>query len=247
MLEVSPLASVNHTPLNEYSLHCKNISLDLQELKLESTKSAWWRRGADGRGPCRWAWPLVPFLHELSKLIASRLPPRDNLKNNNLQNIFSYSGWGSDGGKMSLPWSGENDINLQPNMFSCSKPWVHFIKPMPASVFLYGAIHLWRTIKWPIVCLGFSVHWLSLVLYTFELNFHLTPVRLNRHRAEGSWWRRHCWTDVDLWERAGSCLAVSPTLSLEFLPALLLLSLATLICCVQRGGLFGTWLFVLNC
>lgn len=161
MLEVSPLASVNHTPLNEYSLHRKNISLDLQELKLESTKSAWWRRGADGRGPCRWAWPLVPFLLELSKLKASRLPPRDNLQNNNLQNIFSYSGWGSDGGEMSLPWSGENDINLQPNMFSCSKPWVHFIKPMPASVFLYGAIHLWRTIKWPIVCLGFSVHWVS--------------------------------------------------------------------------------------
>lgn len=247
MLEVPPLASVNHTLLNEYSLQSKNISLDLQELKLESTKSTWWRRGADGRGLCRWAWPLMPFLHELSKLIASRLPPRDNLQNNNLQNIFSYGGWGSEGGEMSFPWSGGNHINLQLNIFSCSKPWVRFIKPMPASVFLYGAIHLRRTIKWPIVCLGFSVHWLSLILCTFELNFHLTPVHLNHHRAEGSRRRRHCWTDVDLWVRAGSCLAVSSTLSLEFLPALLLLSLATLICCGQGGGLFVTWLFVLNC
>lgn len=88
---------------------------------------------------------------------------------------------------------------------------------------------------------------LSLILYTFGFNFHLTPVHLNHHRAEGSRRRRHCWTDVDLWERAGSCLAISPTLSLEFLPSLLLLSLATLICCGQGGGLFVTWLFVLNC
>lgn len=127
-----------------------------------------------------WAWPLMPFLHELSELIMSCLPPR-----NNFQNIFSYRGWGSEGDKMSFPWSGENHINLQLNMFSCSKPSIYFIKPMPASVFLYGAIHLWRTIKWPTVCLGFSVYWLSLILCTFELNFHLTPVHLNQHEGRG--------------------------------------------------------------
>lgn len=66
----------------------------------------------------------------------------------NFQNVFSYGGWGSEGDKMSFPWSGENPINLQLNVFPCSRPLVYFIKPMPASVlfcfvlFLYGAIHL---------------------------------------------------------------------------------------------------------
>lgn len=143
-----------------------------------------------------------------------------------------------------LKW-GKNHINLQLNMFSCSKPSVYFINQCQLQVFLYSAIHLRRTIKWPIVCLGFSVYWLSLILCTFELNFHLTPVHLDHHKAEGS--RRHCWTDVGMWERAGSRLTVSPVLSLKLLPALLLLSLATLICSGQGEGLLMTLVFVLNC
>lgn len=181
----------------------------------------------------------VPFLHELSKLITSCLPPR-----NNLQNIFSYRGWGSEGDKMSFPWSGENHINLQLNMFSYSKPSVYFIKPMPASIFLYGAIHLRRTIKWPTVCLGFSVYWLNLILCTFELNSHLTPVHLNHHKAEGSGGAAG-----QMWmcEKGRGPASLSLQHSLKFLPALLLLSLATLVCCRQGEGLLVTLVFIFNC
>lgn len=89
-----------------------------------------------------------------------------------------------------------------------------------------------------------SIDWVSSCvplssIYTWCLSMWTTTVL-----SEGS--RQHCWTDVDLRERAGSCLTVSQTLSLKFLPALPPSSLATLVCCTQGESVCDI-VTVLNC
>lgn len=156
----------------------------------------------------------------------------------NFQNVFSYGGWGSEGDKMSFPWSGENPINLQLNGFSCSRPLVYFIKPMPASVlFCFGFV--WchpprRTIKWPIVCLGFGIYWFSSciplnLISTWRLSMWATTSQRAARSTAGQLWT--C-------EKGQGPASLFQMLFLKFLPTLLPTSLARLVCSGQGEGVF---------
>lgn len=187
-----------------------------------------------------WAWPLMPFLHELSELIMSCLPPR-----NNFQNIFSYRGWGSEGDKMSFPWSGENHINLQLNRFSCSKPSIYFIKPMPASFFYtvpstYGG----QSNDLLFALNSVSIDWVSSCVPLNLISTWLLSIwTTGRQRAAGGGTAGQLWTC----EKGQGPASLSLQLSLKFLPAYLLLFLATLVCCGLGEGLLVTLEIVLNC
>lgn len=143
---------------------------------------------------------------------------------------------------MSFPWSGENPVNLQLNVFPCSRSLVYFIKPMPASGF-FGVFLIWchplrRTIKWPFVCLGFGVYWFSSCIpLNLILTWSLSMWATTSQRAASS-------TAGQLWtcEKGQGPASLFQTLFLKFLPTLLPTSLARLVCCGQGEGVFVTLL-----
>lgn len=186
-----------------------------------------------------WAWPLMPFLHELSKLITSCLPPR-----NNLQNIFSYLDEEVRGTRWVSPEVGKTISIYNWICFLIANLWfillnqcqLQFFYTVPST---YGG----QSSDLLFALDSVSIDWISScvplnLIPTWLLSIWTTT----RQRAAGG-------TAGQMWmcEKGQGPASLSLQHSLKFLPTLLLLSLATLVCCRQGEGLLVTLVFVLNC
>lgn len=182
------------------------------------------KRLADGEEVLMGVTPMPAFL-TWTFTTHSELPPR-----NNLQNRFSYGGWGSEGDTWVFPevrrirsiynWICFLVANLR--FILLNQCQLRFFCMVPSTyrgqsddlLFALDSV----SVDWvsPCVPKNFISTWLSM----WPPHIRGQPAALLDGCGlvrKGGW--------------AGSCLTVSPTLSLKFLPALLPSSFAALVCC----------------